>query len=178
MRQNGRNRIKPPDNGESLDKAERRRAPARRVGLQAPSRTNLATSGGKGNAHSKPWRASRSSWRGSWCPLEDDPSSVSEFLLVPVLGSCIHTPPPPPNQIVQVRFASGTHARVEWEETVLLQGKSSVSASESPFGPVGFQKTNARVTRNRSTDPLIESRHPLIGLASSLTRFVLQQASF
>lgn len=30
-----------------------------------------------------------------------------EFLLVPSLGACIHTPPPPPNQIVFVRFEEG-----------------------------------------------------------------------
>ena len=29
--------------------------------------------------------------------------SVSEFLLVPWVGACIHTPPPPPNQIVHVK---------------------------------------------------------------------------
>jgi hypothetical protein len=28
--------------------------------------------------------------------------SVSEFLLVPYFGSCIHVPPPPPNQLVYV----------------------------------------------------------------------------
>ena len=27
---------------------------------------------------------------------------VTEFLLVPYVGACIHTPPPPPNQIVHV----------------------------------------------------------------------------
>ena len=31
-------------------------------------------------------------------PLEDWASSVTEFLLVPYVGACIHTPPPPPNQ--------------------------------------------------------------------------------
>jgi uncharacterized protein len=36
-------------------------------------------------------------------PLEWDPSGrVSEFLLVPYVGACIHVPPPPPNQIVYV----------------------------------------------------------------------------
>src|SRR5436189_229632 len=30
---------------------------------------------------------------------------VSEFLLVPWVGACIHTPPPPPNQIVHVKPA-------------------------------------------------------------------------
>jgi hypothetical protein len=36
-------------------------------------------------------------------PLEYSGKLVSEFLLVPWVGACIHTPPPPPNQIVHVR---------------------------------------------------------------------------
>jgi hypothetical protein len=37
-------------------------------------------------------------------PLEFGPKKkVSEFLLVPWVGACIHTPPPPPNQIVHVK---------------------------------------------------------------------------
>ena len=36
-------------------------------------------------------------------PLEFSGKQVSEFLLVPWVGACIHTPPPPPNQIVLVR---------------------------------------------------------------------------
>jgi len=35
-------------------------------------------------------------------PLEFSGKRVSEFLLVPWVGACIHTPPPPPNQIVHV----------------------------------------------------------------------------
>lgn len=35
-------------------------------------------------------------------PLEFSGKAVSEFLLVPWVGACIHTPPPPPNQIVHV----------------------------------------------------------------------------
>jgi uncharacterized protein len=36
---------------------------------------------------------------------------VSEFLLVPYVGACIHVPPPPPNQIVYVRFAKGVKVK-------------------------------------------------------------------
>jgi hypothetical protein len=36
-------------------------------------------------------------------PLEFSGKLVTEFLLVPWVGACIHTPPPPPNQIVHVR---------------------------------------------------------------------------
>lgn len=35
-------------------------------------------------------------------PLEYSGRTVREFLLVPWVGACIHTPPPPPNQIVHV----------------------------------------------------------------------------
>jgi hypothetical protein len=36
-------------------------------------------------------------------PLEFSGKRVAEFLLVPWVGACIHTPPPPPNQIVYVK---------------------------------------------------------------------------
>ena len=39
-------------------------------------------------------------------PLEFVGDKVSEFLLVPYVGACIHTPPPPPNQIVHVKTDS------------------------------------------------------------------------
>lgn len=35
-------------------------------------------------------------------PLETTETGVREFLLVPYVGACIHTPPPPPNQMVFV----------------------------------------------------------------------------
>lgn len=38
-------------------------------------------------------------------PLEFSQEMVTEFLLVPYVGACIHVPPPPPNQIVHVETA-------------------------------------------------------------------------
>ncbi len=35
-------------------------------------------------------------------PLEDSKEGLKEFLLVPYFGACIHSPPPPSNQIVHV----------------------------------------------------------------------------
>lgn len=41
-------------------------------------------------------------------PLEtNEQSDYIEFFLVPYPGACIHVPPPPPNQIVLVRYAKG-----------------------------------------------------------------------
>ena len=36
-------------------------------------------------------------------PLNFDQTEVSEFLLVPFVGACVHVPPPPPNQMILVR---------------------------------------------------------------------------
>lgn len=41
-------------------------------------------------------------------PLEFDGSmTVTEFFLVPYFGACLHMPPPPPNQIIYVRYPQG-----------------------------------------------------------------------
>jgi len=45
---------------------------------------------------------------GYMLPLDYSGKEVSEFLLVPWVGACIHTPPPPPNQIVHVRLERPT----------------------------------------------------------------------
>ena len=38
-------------------------------------------------------------------PLEFNEVGITEFLLVPYVGACIHSPPPPPNQMVFVTLA-------------------------------------------------------------------------
>jgi hypothetical protein len=40
-------------------------------------------------------------------PLDFDGKKGVEFLLVPWVGACIHTPPPPQNQIVFIKFDKG-----------------------------------------------------------------------
>jgi hypothetical protein len=40
-------------------------------------------------------------------PLEFEDRKVVEFLLVPWVGACIHTPPPPANQVVHVKLNRG-----------------------------------------------------------------------
>lgn len=40
-------------------------------------------------------------------PLETVDGKVLEFMLVPYVGACIHTPPPPANQLVHVKFSDG-----------------------------------------------------------------------
>ncbi|MFD2158746.1 DUF3299 domain-containing protein [Rubritalea tangerina] len=55
-------------------------------------------------------------------PLEFDGKKVKEFLLVPWVGACIHTPPPPPNQIVHVIVAEPFATKGTFE-AVTITGK-------------------------------------------------------
>ncbi|MCD9149269.1 DUF3299 domain-containing protein [Pseudophaeobacter flagellatus] len=48
---------------------------------------------------------------GYMLPLRVDDRKVTEFLLVPTVGACIHTPPPPANQMVHVRYPEGFEAK-------------------------------------------------------------------
>lgn len=41
-------------------------------------------------------------------PLElIDSQVITEFFIVPFFGACIHVPPPPPNQIIHVKYPKG-----------------------------------------------------------------------
>lgn len=59
--------------------------------------------------------------------LEYDGKKVKEFLLVPWVGACIHTPPPPPNQIVYVEASEAFKATNRFEP-VWIVGVMQVGA--------------------------------------------------
>ena len=41
-------------------------------------------------------------------PLEiEGNETITEFFLVPYFGACIHVPPPPPNQMIHIRYTEG-----------------------------------------------------------------------
>jgi hypothetical protein len=53
-------------------------------------------------------------------PLEGDANMVTEFLLVPYFGACIHVPPPPPNQIIYVNFPKGAPVQQLWDVVYVI----------------------------------------------------------
>ncbi len=64
-------------------------------------------------------------------PLEFSGTKATEFLLVPWVGACIHTPPPPPNQIVHVKMGENE----AWESKglfapVKVTGRMSTKATK------------------------------------------------
>ena len=81
---------------------------------------------------------------GYMVPLEDSLSEVTEFLLVPYPGACIHVPPPPPNQLVHVTMDSGkTTALRSLYEPVWVQGIVRIGEVHNSYGAVSFFQMTA-----------------------------------
>ena len=78
-------------------------------------------------------------------PLEDWASAATEFLLVPYVGACIHTPPPPPNQLVYIEMDEGKRAKMDGWNPVWVEGVLKIEMTESVYGYVGFTITGHKV---------------------------------
>jgi uncharacterized protein len=71
-------------------------------------------------------------------PLEDSAEGMREFLLVPYFGACIHSPPPPANQIVHVRAlvpAKGLRSM----DAVWITGTLQTVRTDSFMGAAGYR---------------------------------------
>jgi|CXWL01.1.fsa_nt_gi hypothetical protein len=67
-------------------------------------------------------------------PLEDNMQESDEFLLVPYFGACVHTPPPPPNQMVYVKMKGGKTVKIGWWDPVMFEGILHLKQTESVYG--------------------------------------------
>nr|WP_086937612.1 DUF3299 domain-containing protein [Thaumasiovibrio occultus] len=70
-------------------------------------------------------------------PLEGDSQTITEFLLVPYFGACIHVPPPPPNQIVYVKFEEGVPIQQLWD-VIYVNGIIKTEAVSHDLAQVGY----------------------------------------
>jgi len=86
-------------------------------------------------------------------PLESDNGELKEFLLVPYFGACIHTPPPPANQIVHVVTASGGKG-IRSMDTVWVSGTLATARKNSSMGMSGYQLAGAIV------EPYVPPKQP------------------
>lgn len=71
-------------------------------------------------------------------PLDWDVREFSEFLLVPYFGACIHTPPPPANQIIHV-VADPPVRGFEVMEAVWVEGRFEISSTDTDMGRSGYR---------------------------------------
>ena len=70
-------------------------------------------------------------------PLEVGPDGVTEFLLVPYAGACIHTPPPPANQLVLVKSATPWPDNDLWTP-VWVEGQMSTQLNSTDIAEAGY----------------------------------------
>jgi hypothetical protein len=78
-------------------------------------------------------------------PLEELRGELKEFLLVPYFGACIHTPPPPANQIVFVASPKGVKFRAM--DTVWVTGTIRATRQASSMGSSGYRIDAVAVDR-------------------------------
>lgn len=71
-------------------------------------------------------------------PLEYKGDEIREFLLVPYFGACIHTPPPPANQIVHV-IASKLPANFQTMDPFWVRGTMKLDHSVTDMGFSSYQ---------------------------------------
>jgi hypothetical protein len=71
-------------------------------------------------------------------PLERQRDQITEFLLVPYFGACIHTPPPPSNQIIHVIPARSLKS-VATMDAVWVSGVLETVRSETGMGNAGYR---------------------------------------
>ena len=71
-------------------------------------------------------------------PLEGDSEVITEFLLVPYFGACIHVPPPPPNQIVHVTVKGGVPIESLYD-AIVVTGVISTETWSGEIAQVGYK---------------------------------------
>lgn len=75
---------------------------------------------------------------GFMVPLEELPEGSKEFLLVPYFGACVHSPPPPANQIVHVVLDKPTK-RIRLMDTLWVTGVMSATQTDSHMGMASYR---------------------------------------
>lgn len=70
-------------------------------------------------------------------PFDTSAEGVTNFMLVPYVGACIHTPPPPANQLVVVNAAQPWPGDQLWDP-VWVTGTMSTQLQSTSLGQTGY----------------------------------------
>lgn len=70
-------------------------------------------------------------------PIELSAGGVTSFVLVPYVGACIHTPPPPPNQLVFVTTQTPWPSDDLWE-AVWVTGQMRLETQTTDVAETGY----------------------------------------
>lgn len=81
-------------------------------------------------------------------PFDDGTEETSEFLVVPSAGMCVHTPPPPANQMVLAQSGTGRPAKM-LTGAVYVYGKLDLDTGNSPYGQTSYRMTAEAIRPHR-----------------------------
>ncbi len=70
-------------------------------------------------------------------PFDVSAKGVTDFMLVPYLGACIHTPPPPANQLVVVNSKQAWPGDQLWD-AVWVTGLMRTKLQKTDLGQTGY----------------------------------------
>lgn len=74
-------------------------------------------------------------------PLQNDEAQlITEFFIVPYFGACLHLPPPPPNQMVHVKFPQGI-ALQDLYTPFWFEGTLSIQTNSNDLGTSAYAMT-------------------------------------
>lgn len=82
---------------------------------------------------------------GFMVPLKTKGSSVTQFLLVPEAGQCIHVPPPPLNQTLLVEMPENPTNIRDIYIPIIVTGKVSVGSQSFDIADSGYSLTDVTV---------------------------------
>jgi hypothetical protein len=77
--------------------------------------------------------------------VEGNGEALTEFLLVPYFGACIHTPPPPSNQIVFVRTHSRPFPISRSFERIVVTGRLRTEHARSALASASYAIDATRI---------------------------------
>jgi uncharacterized protein len=79
-------------------------------------------------------------------PLDFEASKVTEFLLVPFVGACVHIPPPPANQIIYVKSDKGIEVGKVFD-AIYVTGTLTVNFTSTGLADAGYSIAAEMVER-------------------------------
>ena len=77
-------------------------------------------------------------------PLDGEGEQVHEFLLVPYFGACIHSPPPPANQVIHVTMASPAKG-LRMMDAIWVSGQLHTTISDTGMGTASYRMDGMHV---------------------------------
>lgn len=77
-------------------------------------------------------------------PLENSANKVTEFLIVPYYGACVHTPPPPANQIIHAKSFKPLSG-VKMMAPIWTYGTLNLHKESTQWGVAGYRLTVERI---------------------------------